>query len=66
MKLDPDSVMVLLRYAELGEMTLLIVMSPTTVTALVLVATTTLTGLLIVSWMPAVPMLVDEPITTMT
>jgi hypothetical protein len=32
----------------------------------VLVATTTLTGLLIVSWMPAVPMLLDEPITTMT
>jgi len=24
------------------------------------------TGLLIVSWMPALPMLVDEPITTMT
>ena len=64
MKLLPVSVIVLLRYAELGEMLLLNVGDPTTVNALLLVVITTVSGLLIVSWTPALPKLVPVPTTT--
>ena len=64
MKLLPVSVIVLLRYAELGEILLLNVGDPTTVNALLLVVITTVAGLLIVSWTPATPKLVPVPTTT--
>ena len=66
MKLVPVSVMVLLRYALLGEMVLLKVGAPVTVNALVPVVTTTVVGLLIVTSIPALPVTVDAPITTTT
>ena len=56
MKLVPVSVMVLLRYALLGEIMLLKVGAPVTVNALVPVVTTTVVGLLIVTSIPALPM----------
>ena len=64
MKLLPVSVIVLLRYAELGEMLLLNVGDPTTVNALLLVVITTVSGLLIFSWTPALPTLVVPPMMT--
>ena len=62
-KLVPCSVMVLPTYPAPGA-TELHVGAATTVTALVLVVTTTVAGLLITSWTPALPTLVDAPITT--
>ena len=66
MKLVPVSVMVLLRYALLGEMELLNVGSPVTANTLVPVVATTVVGLLIATSIPALPIPVDAPITITT
>ena len=66
MKLDPVSVMVLLRYALLGVTVSLNVGAPVTTNALVPVVATTAVGLLIATSIPALPIPVDAPITITT